>query len=139
MYPWGWWKDLSWNWYNYFYFLNLTQRLKYSSKKEGAAEESNVDFEMGVKMHLLQNSVAGWGKSGTEPMCVFCCLVTWKEQFFICYLAAPQQTLGYCQVDSHFYPMLITVFWHSWLVGRQELCHELGKNNLISIDLSTAK
>ena len=48
-YPWGWWKNLSGTWCNYFcQFLNLTQRLKYSLKKEGAVEESNVDFEIGV-------------------------------------------------------------------------------------------
>ena len=42
-------KDLSGNGCNYFcQFLNMIQRLKYSLKKEGAAEESNVDFEIGV-------------------------------------------------------------------------------------------
>ena len=53
-YPWGWWKDLTRNWYNYFYFLNLTQRLRYSLKKEGAAEENNVDFEIGVNTNAAK-------------------------------------------------------------------------------------
>ena len=91
--------------------MNLTQRLKYSLKKEEAAE-SNVDFEIGV----------------TAPAAKYCCrlrkisyrayglFVAWsleENSFFIHYLAASQQTLGYYPVDSHFYPMLITVFWHS--------------------------
>ena len=45
--------------------------------KEGAAEESNVDFEIGVNAPAAK-SVAGWEESHTEPV-IFCCLVTRKE------------------------------------------------------------
>ena len=51
-------------------------KIKIFYEKEGVAKHSNGDFEIAA-MHLLQNSVEGWGKSDTEPA-FFGCLVTQK-------------------------------------------------------------
>ena len=77
--------------------------------------------------------------SHREPMCFLLLGLLKRIAFLIYHLAAQQQTLGYYHVDSHFCPTLITVFWHSWLVVTRSFVMGLGKNNLVSIYLSTVK
>ena len=103
------------------HFSNLIQRFKYSLKKRGQ-----------------QNKAMSILKYG-EPIFFFVVWSLKENSFFICFLAAPQQTLAYYQGDSHCHSILITEFSHPWLVGCQEFVSRLGKNSLVSIDLRTAK
>ena len=77
-------------------------------EKEEAGEQNNIDFD--IRRFFL----------------LFLVVYLLKNSFFICYLSAPQQSLGYYQGNNHCYLMLITAFWHYWLAGCQELCNEFG-------------
>ena len=96
--------DLGGNWFNlHFSFFKPDPKIKIFFKKGRVAEQSN---EIG-------------------RTCLLFFVVVWplkKNSFSICYLAAPQQTFGYYQGDSHCF----TAFWQSWLAGCQELCNEVG-------------
>ena len=60
-------------------------------------------------MYLLENIVSGWRKSHTEPIFFSVIWSPENNSLFICYLPAPQQTLGNYQEDSHCYSMLIII------------------------------
>ena len=61
-----------------------------------------------------------------------------KNDFFIYYLAAPEQTLDYYHGDSHFYPILISVLVFLTCRFTTSFVRRLDKNNLVSIGLSRA-
>ena len=88
-------------------FFEPDQKIEMFFEKEEAAEQSNVDFEIGVNApaaKLLQV-----GENLIQSLSTF--FVVWsleKNGFFICYLAVPWQTCY--QGDNHCYPMLITAF-----------------------------
>ena len=88
-------------------FFEPDPKIEILFQKERAAEETNVNFEIGFNAPAAKQCC---GKSHTEPICFLPVWSLEKKSLFICYLAAPQQTLGYYQEDSHCYPMLITAF-----------------------------
>ena len=52
-----------------FLFSEPDQKIEIFFEKEGAAEESNVDFEIGVNAPVAKQCCSLRGKSHTEPMC----------------------------------------------------------------------
>ena len=83
-------------------FFEPDAKIEIFIEKEGAVEQSNVDFEIGVNAPAAKQCCR-LRKISYRTFCFFCCLVTRKEQLF------HLQTLGYYHEDSHRYPMSITI------------------------------